>query len=238
MVRHWNRLPREVVESLEKTYRYGTSGHGLAGIVVLGWQLDFMILEVFSNLNDSMILRSCTGVRVMPGTNAGWVENGLRAALRRKAWGCWLTRNPTWCSNVLSQPRWPAMSWAVSKEAWPAGQGRWFCPFTLLQCDPTWSVASSSGALSLWKTWTCWSGSRGGPQKWSEGWNTSPIRQGWESWGCSAWRREGCRDLFLQPSSTWSGPTRELERHFWQVHVVIEQGIMALNWKRVDLEQM
>jgi len=47
-----------------------------------------MILEVFSNLNDSMILRSCTGVRVMPGTNAGWVENGLRAALRRKAWGC------------------------------------------------------------------------------------------------------------------------------------------------------
>ena len=25
----------------------------LAGVVVLSWQLDFMILEVFSNLNDS-----------------------------------------------------------------------------------------------------------------------------------------------------------------------------------------
>ena len=42
--------------------------------------------------------------------------------------------------------------------------------------------------------WTCWSRSRGGPQKWSEGWNTSPVGKGWESWGCSAWRGEGSRD--------------------------------------------
>ena len=28
----------------------GTSGYGLIGMVVLGWQLDLMILEVFSNL--------------------------------------------------------------------------------------------------------------------------------------------------------------------------------------------
>jgi len=34
----------------------GTSGHGLAGVGVLGGWLDFMILEVFSNLNDSVIL--------------------------------------------------------------------------------------------------------------------------------------------------------------------------------------
>jgi len=34
----------------------GTSGHGSADMVVLGWWLDLMILEVFSNLNDSMIL--------------------------------------------------------------------------------------------------------------------------------------------------------------------------------------
>jgi len=33
-----------------------TSGHGLGGMVVMGWWLGLMILEVFSNLNDSMIL--------------------------------------------------------------------------------------------------------------------------------------------------------------------------------------
>jgi len=38
---------------VQKPCRYGTSGHGLAGTVVLGSQLDLMILEVFSNLNDS-----------------------------------------------------------------------------------------------------------------------------------------------------------------------------------------
>ena len=32
------------------------SGHGLGGMVVLGSWLDLMIFEVFSNLNDSMIL--------------------------------------------------------------------------------------------------------------------------------------------------------------------------------------
>ena len=32
---------------------------------------------------------------------------------------------------------------------------------------------------------TCWSGSRGGPQRWSDCWSTSPVKTGWESWGCS-----------------------------------------------------
>ena len=54
VVRHWNRLLRQVVESIpggvQKMCRYGTSGHGLVGMVVLGWRLDLMILEVFSNL--------------------------------------------------------------------------------------------------------------------------------------------------------------------------------------------
>jgi len=39
---------------------------------------------------------------------------------------------------------------------------------TLLWWDPSWNIVSSSGELSKGKTWTCWSWSRGGPQKWSE----------------------------------------------------------------------
>ena len=41
---------------VQKTCRCGTSGYGLVGMVVLGWQLDLVTLEIFSNLNDSMIL--------------------------------------------------------------------------------------------------------------------------------------------------------------------------------------
>ncbi|GAB0183693.1 triadin [Grus japonensis] len=31
----------------------------------------------------------------IPSTTAGWAENGLRAALRRRTWGCWLMRSST-----------------------------------------------------------------------------------------------------------------------------------------------
>ena len=41
---------------VQKPCRGGTLGHGLAGVGVMGRWLDLVILEVFSNLNDSMIL--------------------------------------------------------------------------------------------------------------------------------------------------------------------------------------
>jgi len=66
----------------------------------------------------------------------------------------------------------------------------------------TWSTASSSGAPNTRRTWTCWSGARGGAQKRSKDWSTAPMRKGWESWGCSAWRSEGCGETWLQPFST------------------------------------
>lgn len=34
-------------------------------------------------------------------------------------------------------PRKPTLSWAASKNVWPAGQRKWLCPSTLLPWDPT-----------------------------------------------------------------------------------------------------
>jgi len=39
---------------VQKTCGHGTAGCVLAGMVGLGWRMDSMILEVFSNLNDSV----------------------------------------------------------------------------------------------------------------------------------------------------------------------------------------
>ena len=51
--------------------------------------------------------------------------------------------------------------------------------------------------------------------------------EGWESWGCSGWRREGCGETVLQPSSSWRGFTRKLD--ILRGHGVIGQGVMALD---------
>jgi len=40
---------------VQKLCGCGPWGHGLAGMVGLGWWLDLMVLEDFSNLNDSVI---------------------------------------------------------------------------------------------------------------------------------------------------------------------------------------
>ena len=115
---------------------------------------------------------------------------------------------------------------------WPAGWGRWFCPSTLLSWDPTCSTTCSSGIPSTSKTWTCWSGSRGGPWKQSEGWNTSPVKKGWESWGCSASRREGLIVAFRHVKGAYKN---DGERLFTRV-CSDRTGGNGFEMKRLDLD--
>ena len=88
-------------------------------------------------------------------------------------------------------------------------QVEWFYSSTLILCDPTWSNVSRSGAPSTGRTWSCSSWSTGGPQRWSEGWNISPVPAGWGSWDSSAWTREGSRGDLIAAFQYLKGAYRE-----------------------------
>lgn len=109
--------------------------------------------------------RCCTWTGTHPSVTAG-------CRLSRGTWQGWWKRGWAQGGNVHLQPSKPILSWAASKEVWPAGWNKWFCPATPLSWDLTWRAASSTRRTS-----TCWSKSRGGARKWSDGWSTSSVRQ-------------------------------------------------------------
>ena len=81
---------------------------------------------------------------------------------------------------------------------------------TLSQGGHIWSSASRPGAPSTEGMWSCWSRSRGGPWRWSEGWSTLLQRQA-EGAGLVQ-----LGEASLQPSSTLKGVYRqEWERGYF-----------------------
>jgi len=144
------------------------------------------------------------------GVHSGW-----------KAW-----HEPPMCT---CSPEGQPCPWLHQQKCGQQIKGGDSVPPIQLWWDPTWSTASNSGAPNPRRTWSCWSSSRGGLQRWSKGWSTSPMKKGQGSWGCSAWSREGCRETLEQPSSTWRGPTRKMGKIFSAGLAAIRQGVMALN---------
>ena len=109
----------------------------------------------------------------------------ITSHLERRTWGyCWM-RSSTWSGNACLQPRRPTVSWAASKAAWPAGRGRGFWPSAPLWWDPTWSPASSSGAPSTRRIWSCWGGYKddpraGAPLLWGQAERVGAVQPGEE----------------------------------------------------------
>jgi len=125
---------------------------------------------------------------------------------------CW-TNNWAWASSEHPQPRRPAVSWAASKEGWPAGRWTGLSPSSLPLWGPIWNTVTKPGAPNTGKMQSCCRGFRRGyawsavsssglldtreswknlresnmsPPRW---WRVFPIRKGWESWDCSACRK-------------------------------------------------
>ena len=80
----------------------------------------------------------------------------------------WWVKSWTWASSVHLKPGRPTVSWAASKERWPAGRGTWF---TLPLWGPICSAVGRSRPSSTRRMQSCWSRYRGGQQRWLEDWS-------------------------------------------------------------------
>lgn len=152
----------------------------------------------------------------------------IESSLAEKPWGWWLMRNSMWAGSEHSQPRKPNVSWDKSKEVWPEVKG---CHSPLHSCDiPLGLLHTVLVTPAQRMTWKCWSKSREG-HKVAENWSSSPLQTGWESWGCSAWQREGSMEAPQELSSIWRGLYGSWrETHHQELQM--GQRVMGTNWKR------
>jgi len=116
-----------------------------------------------------------------------------------------------WTSNVSSQQRRLVPPWVALGKVLPEGWGRGSFPSAQHWWGHTWSTLSSSGLPSTREPWTYWRQSSEGQWRWLRDWNISPMKNDWESWDCSAWRREGSGGILAMYTNTWSEAAKKME---------------------------
>lgn len=92
-----------------------------------------------------------------------------------------------------------------------------FIPCLLSVCPQTSSSNAAALPLLMCCTLSWWSSSKDVP----------PMRTGWESSDCSAWRKHGSEETFQQPSSTKRGPIRKTGTDYLAGPVATKQGAMV-----------
>lgn len=141
----------------------------------------------------------------------------------------------TWTCNMHSQSRKSNVSWSASTDTWSAGWGSWYSPSTLLFGDPTWIWSQYlQYCAHLWdhqheEHMDLLEKIQRMDTKMIRETDLSPMRKGWESWGCSPGEEK--TPTFKQPSSTQMGLTGEMKRFFSKRHVrMLGWRMMALFW--------
>lgn len=150
--------------------------------------------------------RSCTWVQAIPSTNTCRAENGLKAARRRRTWECWLTKCSTWAA--MCQKGQPCPGCIQSTVASREREGIFPIYSTLVKpyldcCIQIWSPKDKNMGLLEWI--------KSRYTKMIVGLEHLSCEDKLKDCGGSAQWRESSRDTFQDPSSTWKGPTRELE---------------------------